>query len=193
MKAVLDETYPELANGILYVVAATIVVTDEATTKAALDKVLTVPGRTRPFHWNQEGPQAKANMMNCLEEVAAVTHVCVHSPTGRKKTGSARARSLRRILPLLLADGVDDLVIESRSTIDDQRDKKVILDVLKELGRPGGLRYDWHSKRDPMMWMADAVCGAVRGYLLADDAAYYHRLQASGVITELVYINETSP
>jgi hypothetical protein len=193
MRAVLDETYPEHGGGILYVVAATIVLSDGPSTKAAIDRVLTTPGRSRPFHWADEGPQARQNMLICLEEVGAVAHVCVHSPTGRKKTEQARAKSLRRVLPILLEEGVSDLIIESRTAIDDDRDKRVILDVLKDLGKAGQLTYDWHTKNDPTLWLADAVCGAVREYLLSQDTTYYTQLKAAGVLAEPMYINETNP
>lgn len=193
VRAVLDETYPEHGGGILYVVAATIILTDTAATKAALDQVLTTPGRTRPFHWAQEGPQARRNMMSCLEEVGAIAHVCVHSPTGRKKTEEARAKGLRRVLPILLGEGVTELLIESRSPTGDERDKRVILDVLKDLGMAGQLIYDWRTKDDQTLWLADAVCGAVREYLLDQDTTYYTQLKVAGVIDEPVYINETSP
>lgn len=57
MRAALDETNPELrGGGIAYVVAATVVVTDEAATAAALSTVLIEPARKRPFHWHREGP-----------------------------------------------------------------------------------------------------------------------------------------
>jgi hypothetical protein len=173
---VLDETYPEHGGGVLYVVAATIVLTDGPATKAALDRVLTTPGRSRPFHWTQEGPQARRNMMACLEEVGAVAHICVHYPTRRTKTEHARAKGLRRVLPRLLEEGVSDLVIESRTPIDDERDKRVILDVLKDMGKAGQLTYDWHTKTDRTLWLADAVCGAVREYLLDQDTTYYEQL-----------------
>jgi len=193
LRAVLDETYPEHAGGILYVVAATIVLADSPATKAALDRVLTTPGRTRPFHWAQEGLQARQNMVACLEEVGAVAHVCVHAPTGRKKTEEARAKGLRRVLPLLLGEGVGDLLIESRSVTGDRRDKTVILDVLREHGMAGQLSYAWRTKSDPTLWLADAVCGAVKEYLLDQDTGYYTRLRSAGVLGELIYINESSP
>jgi hypothetical protein len=190
MRAALDETYPELRSGIAYVVAATVVVADEATTTAALAGVLNQPGRKRPFHWHNEGPTAKNRLVDCLIEIGAVAHICVHYPTGRKKTEAARAAGLRQVIPLLLGEGTTELIIESRAA-QDARDRAVILDILHELGIPGTLVYHWRPKTEPFLWLADGVCGAVRGFLLGDnDTAHYDRLSDAGVIGELIYISD---
>lgn len=193
MRAALDETYPELRGGIAYVVAATVVIADEAATTAALAGVLTETGRKRPFHWHREGPAAKTRLVDCLIEVGAVAHVCVHYPTGRKRTEAARAAGLRRVIPLLVAEGTTELIIESRAD-QDPRDQAVILDMLHDLGAPGALAYHWRPKTEPFLWLADGVCGAVRGFLLADtDQAHYDRLCHAGVIDDLIYINDAPP
>jgi hypothetical protein len=190
MRAALDETSPQLRGGIAYVVAATVVVADEAATTAALTAVLIEPGRKRPFHWHREGPAAKTRLVDCLIEVGAISHICVHYPTGRKKSEAARAAGLRQLIPLLLADGTTELIIESRAA-QDARDRAVILDVLHDLGTPGALAYHWRPKAEPFLWLADGVCGAVRGFLLGDtDQAHYDRLCQAGVINTLIYIND---
>lgn len=106
---------------------------------------------------------------------------------------AARARALRVVIPRLVADGVNDLVIESRDSLPDSRDRAVILDVLKDMERPGGMSYDWRPKgADRLLWLADGVCGAVRGFLLGDqEASYYEKLKAARVISEPVYLDET--
>jgi len=105
MLAALDETYPELAGGIAYVVAATVLVADEDETRAMLAEVLDAHGRTRPFHWHSEGPLARSRMLQCLEGLGAIAHVCVHYPTRRKRIEGARALCLRAVIPKLIADG----------------------------------------------------------------------------------------
>ena len=190
MRAALDETYPELRGGIAYVVAATVVVADEAATAAALSTVVIEPGRKRPFHWHSEGPTAKTRLVDCLIKLGAVAHVCVHYPTGRKKIETARAAGLREVIPLLLAEGTTELIIESRGP-QDLRDRAVILDTLHDLGTPGDLAYHWRPKAEPFLWLADGVCGAVRGFLLGDaDQCHYDRLCQARVIGDPIYINE---
>jgi hypothetical protein len=196
MRASLDETCPELPGGVAYVVAVTIVLADEAAADGALSHVLIEPGRKRPFHWHTEGPKAKERLVACLVELGAVAHVVVHYPTGRRKTEAARASTLREVVVQLVADGVDDLVIESRDRSGDRRDRGVILDVLRDLGTPGAIAYTWRPKKaDRLLWLADGVCGAVRGFLLDDgDRWYYEQLQAARVIGEPIYLSEhTAP
>lgn len=51
--------------------------------------------------------------MDCLIEVGAVSHICVHYPTGRKKTEAARTAGLRQIIPLLLVEGTTELIMRA--------------------------------------------------------------------------------
>jgi hypothetical protein len=125
--------------------------------------------------------------------MGAVAHVCVHYPTGRKKQAAARDGGFGVIIPKLVGDGVDELLIESRRDLD-ERDRLVIEDTLGAMGCPDAFAYDWFAKSEPLLWFADAICGAVYAYLLNEnDATHYKDLCSSGVITEPVYINETSP
>ena len=91
------------------------------------------------------------------------------------------------------ARGSRHLHIESRGLRQDEHDKATILDVLNNLGSSGSLNYDWHGKEEPFLWMADAIRGVVRAFLLGtEDAGYFDRLQKTGVINELVYISPSS-
>ncbi|MGH9093713.1 MAG: hypothetical protein ACRDXE_00990 [Acidimicrobiales bacterium] len=164
MRAALDETFSEHGAGIAYVVAATVVVADEVATTAALQRVLTQQRRTRPLHWRREGPVAKGRLVDCLIEVGAIGHVCVHYPTGRKKLEAARARGMREVIPRLVADGANDLTIESRGGDLDRRDQGVTLDVLRDIRAGGSLAYHWETKSDPFLWLADGLCGVVSGF-----------------------------
>lgn len=147
------------------------------------------PNRKRAFHWIDEGPEAHDRMVSCLIEVGGCAHVCVHYPTARAGQVATRSRALRRVVPLLLYDGVDDLIIESRSAREDDRDRAIILDVLKDVGLSGALKYGWSGKDEPTIGLADAVCGAVGAYLVGNNTRWFDALQEGGVIGELVYIS----
>jgi hypothetical protein len=47
-------------------------------------------------------------MLTCIEELAVVSHVCVHYPTGRRGQERTRAASLEHLVVELVVDGVDD-------------------------------------------------------------------------------------
>lgn len=188
MIALVDETAPEGPGGIFYVVTAAIVLAEPYIARTALQAVLP-PGRKRPFHWRQEGPVARDAMLACIEELAVVSHVCVHYPTGRHRQETARAAGLERLVRMLVIDGVDELVIESRTANDDRRDQTIILDTLHELDQPA-LRYEWRAKEERLLWIADGICGAVGQHLLAEDDPPLIRLQAGGNVGELIYLSE---
>jgi hypothetical protein len=182
MFAAMDETTPNTPTGDFYVIAASVTLLNHAEARQALRQVLNSPKRVQPFHWYKEGPTNRNRMLDCLSEMGAVAHVCVHYPTHRKGHEAARARAIEQIVPLLIHDGVDELLIESRGdqTTDD-RDKPPISNALQALGHPP-FYYGWHKKTEPLLWAADAICGAMREMLLSTSDAYYKDLCARGII-----------
>jgi len=43
--------------------------------------------------------------------------------------------------------------------------------------------YDWRSKAEPLLWIADAIAGAVGEHVSGKDDQWFARLDAAGVIT----------
>jgi hypothetical protein len=191
MLAVLDETYPELPGGVAYVVGAAVILANEQTARDAVAGVFSDAQRVRPFHWHEEGPTARAALVKALSDIGAVAHVCVHYPTGRKKLEAARARALKEVVPRVVQDGASLLLIESRGEVEDRRDRAVILDTLNDLGSAGQLRYEWRTKSESLLWLADGICGAVRQHLLRTGDATFQDLRKAGVIDELIYISSS--
>ena len=188
MLAVLDETYPELPGGVAYVVGAAVILADEDAARAAVGGILAGTDRQRPFHWHEEGPTARRAMIGILAEIGAVAHVCVHYPTALRRLEAARASALQTVLPRVVDDGASLLLIESRGSVEDRRDRGVILDTLNALGRSGELRYEWRDKSEALLWLADGICGAVRQHLLKTDDWAFDALHEAGVVDRLHYI-----
>ena len=194
MFAALDEATPELPNGIAYVMTGVVLLAEPDAARAASRRVLAAD-RSTPFHWHREGPFAREAMMACLAEVGAVARVFVHTPTGRRKQEAARAKALGLLVPDLVAEGAEHLCIESRGDAGDRKDRAVLLDALNPAGGSSTMSYDWRGKDEPLLWLADGVCGAVADYLRQTDGKthYYAQLQATGVLDELSYISDTVP
>lgn len=194
MFAVLDESTPELPDAIAYVMTGVVLLADEQAAREAVRAVLPAH-RVNPFHWHRDGPVARAAMIACLADTGAVAHVVIHSPTGRRRQEAARARALGLLVPGLVAEGAEHLCIESRGTAGDLKDRVVLLDALNPLGGSPTLSYDWRTKDEPLLWLADAVCGAVADFLMRTDGKmhYYAELQASGVLNQPTYISERTP
>lgn len=146
---------------------------------------LFAPGRTRPFHWVTEGPGVVERMLALLCECGVVAHVTVHYPTGRKRQERARADALSELIPLLTAEGATELIIESRSEPEDGRDRQHLIDIMRDLD--DGPTYRWEPKQERLLWIADAICGAIKEYLLEEATAPFVRLHAAGVLGELRY------
>lgn len=67
----------------------------------------------------------------------------------------------------------------------------IILDVLNATDSPGAIAYEWRRKEEPVLWLADAVCGAVREHLLqTPSATYFDQLVEARVVSEPIYISE---
>lgn len=188
MIAACDETTPEGPAGLFYVVTAAVVLADEAEAKAVLACVLP-GGRARPFHWHREGTAARQAMLQAVGELGVVSHVCVHYPTGRRRQEEARANCLGRLTQELIAEGVDELRIERRSGRQDARDQATILDAFRTLGRPGAFTYGWWPKTEPLLWVADAICGAIKEHLMLEGDGPLDQLRASGSVGDLIYLD----
>jgi hypothetical protein len=176
----MDESLTGGAGGDFYVLGAAVVLADEDAARELFRAVIPA-GRNGPFHWHKEGVWARGRMVEALGSAGAVAHVCVHHPTHKKRHEQARAAGMAKLIPQLAVEGIEHLLIEGREASQDVRDRGVILDVFREehLGSP--FTYDWGNKTEPLLWAADAVCGATRE-LVVGNPHYYKEMEAAGVI-----------
>ena len=184
--ALVDEVAPEDKGGIYYVVTAAVLLAEEADARGVLSELLPAD-RKRPFHWHTEGRTTREAMMGCIDRLGIVAHVCVHYPTGPRRQESARAAAFEELLPVLIDDGVDHLIIESRARAQDGRDKQAILEVLRRTETPSAITYEWRGKAEPLLWIADAIAGSVRDHLLGDTDLWLDSLRTMNAVGELRY------
>lgn len=144
-------------------------------------------GRRRPFHWHREGIVAKQAMVDALGKIGVLGRSMV-VPCGRRRQEKARAVGLAELVAQLIDDGCDELVIEARTPPQDGRDQAVILDVLRQRPRVGPpMAYRWEEKRDELLWIADAIGGAVHDLLTergVDDDWFGQVAAATGLTVE---------
>lgn len=170
MIAVIDETSPEVGGAILYAVVSCVMIEDEAAAKQACAGV--IGDRQRSFHWNKEGPNAREAMVRCMESVGVLARAVVVQ-CGRKSQEAARAVALADTIDHVLNEGCMSVLIESRTPRDDGRDRSVILDTLTGREDATDFAYDWRTKSEPLIWVADAVGGAVREHLVGTEPEWY--------------------
>ncbi len=185
MIAVMDETSPTGDGAIYYVVSVAVLLDVDLVTRR-LGAVLPVDRkRRRPFHWVDEGPKARDAMLDLLCTCGVIGHVVVHHPTGRKRQEEARGHAVRELVPLAVIEGVTELIIESRGEREDSRDRGNMIEIVRDLD--AALAYRWEPKAEPLLWIADAICGVTKEYLLSEDPAPYERLRTDGVLGDPQY------
>lgn len=101
-------------------------------------------------------------MLKALIEIGVVARAVV-VPCARSRQEAARAVALAATTEQLLDDGCEELIIEARTSAQDGRDQAVLLDVLRAHKRD--LTYTWDVKSNELLWLADAIGGAVHEHL----------------------------
>lgn len=174
--AVIDESSPTAGAGVYYIVTAAVVFG----WPDVRERIRGVIGeRKSPFHYRREGPEAIRRMATVLEEVDVVASVLWRS-VGRRHQVDARRNLLAAHARRLADDGVSHLIIESGDEATDQRDRRTLLREFA--GSVVPFSYDWRSKSEPLLWIADAVCGIASDFLLDGSSESFDRLAAAGII-----------
>ncbi len=176
---VIDESSPSNnAGGVAYVVAAAAMFTVPEVL-GGLDQLFPAT-RKRPFHWAREGPEARHAILDVIIAggVVAVAH-CSH--VSRKKQLSVRLGMLGDVSVWAASEGASHVMIEASDDVTIGRDKRVLLDRHRDTGGVP-FAYDWRSKNEKLLWVADAIAGSVGEFLINKNSAWYDRLHDAGVI-----------
>ncbi len=178
--AVMDETTPHLGAGVYYVLTTAVTMAPGELTAAIHGLFSDTPGRTRPFHWITEGVTAKQRMIDIIID-SGVVAISRHQSVGRKSQNQAREILIKAIADDLAREKIDHLVIESGDRSTNARDKAALLDHFRA---DGGVpfTYDWRSKKEPLLWIADAINGAIHAHLTGGDQTWFEQLQAGDVL-----------
>lgn len=123
-------------------------------------QALKLPSQAK-VHWHGDSPARHLIVTRTLAAlpIESIVVVRVAASDGAERS---RRKCLRELLCELHALGCTEVTLESRGPADDRRDMQ-ILDVLRRSRHPaGGIRlYHEVGPKEPMLWIPDAVCGAV--------------------------------
>lgn len=176
---VIDESSPHhSAGGVAYVVAAAALLAPAG----LADQLRAVIGvdRSRAFHWTKEGPEARRSIIDLAIESGVVAQViCAH--VGRRGQLAARRRMIAELSIWAEHEGATLLLIESGDAATDGRDKATLLDTHRESGGVP-FHYEWRSKSEPLLWIADAIAGAVGEHVVGKDSSWFERLEEGKVL-----------
>jgi hypothetical protein len=173
--AFIDESMRLSRGRGLYLVAAAIVAHgDQATVERRL-RALT-GRRQKRRHWHDEIDTLRFGFMDELAELPlrAVT-VAVESITPRRQE-KAREVALWNLLPHLEPHGVTNLVLEARQEQLNRRDRRTIW-AIQRCAIGVGMSYRFgRPTEDAMLWVADALAGALGLHVAEGDDRFIKRL-----------------
>ncbi|MGH9069231.1 MAG: hypothetical protein ACRD0J_17345 [Acidimicrobiales bacterium] len=182
MIAVVDESMRSGA-GSLYLVA-TVMVPERPTQVQEIQEVIRsipVPGQHR-FHWRPDSESQRLAMLALIAELGLVARAYVLQPVVTHRQDRARALCVNRLLWDLGELGVDQVVFESREEHNDRKDRLTVLRAQKATRAPDQLRYVFRRpNEEPLLWLADAMAGAVSARFGDDDEHYLQALDPDQV------------
>lgn len=175
--AVVDESARTAGAGVYYLVCSAIIIEPHAI-RRALEQM--VGNRPRPFHYTQEGARIVDAMVDLIVGFD-VSASCRWRSVGRRRQLNTRPDLLKGHLPELVSIGATHLIIEAGEMSVNQSDSGVLLDFFRNREEPA-FAYDWRSKREPLLWIADAICGIVGDHLTDKRHRSFERLNDCGAI-----------
>lgn len=145
-----------------YLLGAVIALDDQVDSIRQAFSELKKPTETK-IHWHVDSPSRRREVIAVMAEVPIEGLVVVRCEEGIKPE-----RNRRKCLEVLIEDlerlGCGPVVFEARGAADNRRDRQ-LLDGLRRRGCGGGIRMDHvPGPKDPMLWIADALCGSVVAY-----------------------------
>jgi len=124
-------------------------------------RALTI-GRTGRLHWANESAKRRDAITALIASADLAAIVVVGSPMLGPKQERARRCCLERLLHKLAVFGVGDVWLESRSVVPDRRDIRLVDSARRKGLVPDRLVLGFAKpKEDPMLWIPDAIAGAV--------------------------------
>ena len=109
------------------------------------------------LHFVRESPQRRRSLLDAMCELPIRTRLY----TSAEKEPIARQRALEALLADLLALQGQRLVIECREVSQDDRERHLIAEAVRQSTAPAGLSYcHLRSREEPLLWVPDAVAWA---------------------------------
>lgn len=167
---VIDESGDDFEDVHRYVIGAGVVLPAagrlDAVRREAEGLLMATENRSRPFHWLKEGPLLRLAMIDLIGRLDVHVYAVVGSAPSRHDIEFLREECLRELFRSVRQHAVDRVVIESRERStrvigQNRRDYGTLIEARHAGELPASVRYEWVPKNEPLVWLADAVAGAV--------------------------------
>ncbi|MFC6712653.1 hypothetical protein [Branchiibius cervicis] len=121
---------------------------------------LRLPGQVK-LHWRNESDRRRREIIRAVASYNLAHLVVVRPLEHPERSERQRRKCLQRLVDELERLNVFDIRLESRGRADDRRDVEM-LNVLKTSQAAARTRLShFVGRTEPMLWIPDAVCGAV--------------------------------
>lgn len=131
------------------------------------------------FHWYTERHKDRLALIDALSELGVTATVVYQTPSPARKQEQARARCMAVGLHDLAAAGAVRLVLERRQDRLNQRDERTIAAGRRDGLVSASVPFTFERPGDePLLWLPDALAGAVGAELAEGDVTYTERLPA---------------
>ena len=142
-------------------------------TREAMRGLLVSRGH-RKLHWRDEDRSRQQTIAAVIANLRVEHLVVVRSGAAATDRPERQRRlCMERLLPELVALGVGEATVESRGRGDDMRDRQTLDHLRRKHALRGRLNLNHvGGPAEPMLWIADACCGAVTQLRCGDTARY---------------------
>jgi len=122
---------------------------------------LRLPGQVK-LHWRDEDTRRRTRITHAVAGCDIEHLVVVRTGHVDDRPERRRRKCLERLLYELEAKAVNDIVLESRGPADDRRDIQMLNALRGQHYLATAIRITHViGRHEPMLWIPDAVCGAV--------------------------------
>lgn len=141
---------------------------------------LRLPGQIK-LHWTDERSSRRRKIVDALSEIDSMQAIITHRSEISRKTERHRRKCLEQLYFELSEMGVRQTILESRQDAQNRRDVEHIV-ALQGQGQSPGIRLrHMRGGDDPLLWIPDAVLGALNSAHLGDEE-YWEKLQDKVVL-----------
>jgi hypothetical protein len=141
-------------------------------------------GKSKRLHWRDESNARQQVIASVIARHDLIHTVVVGVPLDRRRQERGRRQCMERLLQELTELDVENVWLESRTETLNGKDIQLVAAVRSKRLLPSSLRVDFAlPSEEPMLWLPDAVAGALGAHKKATNSAPHQLL--SGMIREI--------
>ncbi|MFG6278562.1 DUF3800 domain-containing protein [Microbacterium sp. 5K110] len=128
------------------------------------------PRRQKKLHWYESVDSVRAATIELISEMPFIHWAVVVEPPGSDSAERRRRSCMERLFHEVEGlEAVDQVVMESRGQADDRRDMRMVSNLRTRRVITGSIRVNhYRGIEEPLLWVPDAVCGAMNARLAGD-------------------------